>query len=92
LFNKPIYIGQAVRLDLSKVLMYNFHYNVIKKEFNENVKLLYGDTDSFINEIKNVDFYEFMKNNPDYFDTSDYPKDHPLYSDKNKKVIRKLKD
>jgi hypothetical protein len=33
-----------------------------------------------------------MKNNPDYFDTSDYPKDHPLYSDKNKKVIGKLKD
>jgi hypothetical protein len=28
-------------------------------------------------EIKNADFYEFMKNNPDYFDTSDYPKDHP---------------
>jgi hypothetical protein len=33
-----------------------------------------------------------MKNNPDYFDTSDYPKDHPLYSDKNKKVIGKFKD
>lgn len=63
LFNKPIYIGQAV-LDLSKVLMYNFHYDVIKNEFNENVKLLYGDTDSFIYEIKNADFYEFMKNNP----------------------------
>jgi hypothetical protein len=33
-----------------------------------------------------------MKNNPDYFDTSDYPKDHPLYSDENKKVIGKFKD
>jgi hypothetical protein len=43
-------------------------------------------------EIKNADFYEFMKNNPYYFDTSDYPKDHPLYSDKNKKVIGKFKD
>ena len=90
-FNKPIYIGQAV-LDLSKLLMYNFHYNIIKKEFNNKVKLLYTDTDSFIYEFKNANFYDFMKDNPDYFDTSDYPKDHPLYSDKNKKVIGKFKD
>jgi hypothetical protein len=33
-----------------------------------------------------------MKNNPDYSDTSDYPKDHPLYCDKNKKVIGKFKN
>jgi hypothetical protein len=51
--------------------------------------------------ICNSDFYEFMKLNPDHFDTSAYPhptKDnpdlpmHPLYSDKNKKVIGKFKD
>jgi hypothetical protein len=63
-----------------------------KKEFNKSIKLLYGDTDSFVYEIKKADFYEFMKNNSDCFDTSDYPKDHPLYSDKNKKVIGKFKD
>ena len=54
-------------------------------------KLLYGDIDSFIYAIKNANFYEFMKNNSDYFDTSDYPKDLSLYSDKNKKLIGKFK-
>ena len=39
-------------------------YNIIKKEFNGKVKLLYQDTDSYIYEFKNADFYKFMKNNP----------------------------
>ena len=54
--------------------------------------ILYIDTDSFILKIVCADFYEFIKKNPDYFDTSDYPKDHILYSDKNKKVTGKFKD
>lgn len=86
-------------------MMYDFHYTVIKEEFNEKVKLLYQDTDSYVYEFRDTNFYEFMKKNPDYFDTSDYPKYRPqhcrclgsmcasaLYSDKNKKVIGKFKD
>jgi len=42
-FFKPIYIGFAV-LELSKVLMYNFHYDVMKRHYGENIKLLYTDT------------------------------------------------
>jgi hypothetical protein len=30
--------------------------------------MYYGDTDSFIYEIKKADLYEFMKNNPNSFD------------------------
>ena len=58
--------------------MYDFYYNVIKIEFQGNVMILYIYTDSFILKIVCSDFYEFMRKNPDYFDTSDYPKDHIL--------------
>jgi hypothetical protein len=101
-FCKPIAIGMAV-LDLSKRYMYNTHYNEIRPNLrNENNKLMYIDTDSFIYKIcKDDDFYEFMRTHPHLFDTSNYPHPteenpdiptHPLYSAKNKKVLGKFKD
>jgi len=42
-FCKPIYVGFAV-LDISKYLMYDYHYNVIKKYYKDNISLLYTDT------------------------------------------------
>jgi hypothetical protein len=91
-FNKPIYIGMSI-LDISKNCMYDFYYNTIKEKYNENVKLLYMDTDSLIMEIKTDDFYNDMKSMINEFDTSDYLKDNaygmPLV---NKKVLGKFKD
>jgi hypothetical protein len=91
-FNKPIYIGMSI-LDISKNCMYDFYYNVLKEKYNNNLKLLYMDTDSLIMEIKTVDFYDDMKCMINDFDTSDYPKDNayglPLV---NKKVLGKFKD
>jgi len=57
LYNKPLYLGFAV-LDLSKLKMYDFHYNYIKPKYNENVQLNYMDTDSFIYTINTEDFYK----------------------------------
>ena len=50
------------------------------------------DTDAFFLNIKTNDVYEDIENILDEFDTSDYPKDHPLYSETNKKVIGRFKD
>ena len=42
---KPMYIGMCV-LDLSKMHMYNFHYNVIRERYGSKARLLFTDTDS----------------------------------------------
>lgn len=43
IFDKPIYIGFSV-LDISKTLMYNYHYNVMKSHYNNDITLMYTDT------------------------------------------------
>lgn len=89
--NKPIYIGFTV-LDLSKLLMYNFHYRYMKPKYGDRAQLLMTDTDSLMYEVYTDNIYDDMFNDLDLFDTSDYPKDHKLYSEKNKKVLGKMKD
>lgn len=92
-FNKPIYIGFSV-LELSKVLMYKFHYDIMTPFYEKNIQLLYGDTDSFFYEIHTDDFYNDI-NKPQlkqYFDMSDYPKNHANFSETNKKVLGCFKD
>ena len=49
--NKPVYVGQAI-LDLSKIVMYEFHYDFMKAKYSENLKLCYMDTDSLVYHIK----------------------------------------
>ena len=55
MLNKPIYVGFTV-LELSKWMMYNFHYNFIKDNFNANSS--FTDTDSLTYETKSENVYE----------------------------------
>ena len=89
--NRPIYVGMSI-LDLSKTLMYDFYYNKMKSQYGDRVELLYTDTDSLLLEIQTEDVYEDIAKHADLYDTSDYPKDHPLHSMANKKVLGVMKD
>ena len=98
---KPIYLGQAI-LDLSKILMYKFHYDYMKPKYDgENfclrgalhLKLCYMDRDSLVYEIKAEDFYADNADDvPARFDTSGYCPNWPLPIGLNKKVIGLMKD
>jgi hypothetical protein len=91
LLNKPTYIGFTV-LDISKLIMYEFYYDRLKEKYSDNLQLLFTDTDSLLVSIRTDDFYKDMIEDQDWYDTSDYDKNHPTYSDKNKKVLGKFKD
>ena len=93
-FNKPVYLGMCI-LDLSKTLMYDFHYNYIKRKYGDKAKLLLTDTDSLMYEIETEDFDKDISVDVKYrFDTSNYPPDHPsgIPSGLNKKVLGMFKD
>ena len=99
--NKPIYLGLSI-LEYSKTLMYEFWYDYMQPKYNDNVKLCYMDTDSFIMNIKTNDFYKDISNDVENrFDASNYEVNtsetsalgcRPLPTGKNKKIIGLMKD
>ena len=90
--DKPIYLGLSI-LDLSKTLMYEFWYDYIKPEYQNNVKLCYMGQDSFIINVKTEDFYNDLADDVEkIFNTSNYECNRLLTTRKNKKVIGLMKD
>ena len=82
--NKPVYLGLPI-LEISKTLMYEFWYDYIKPQYQQNAKLCYRDTDSFIINIKAKDLYEAIANDVEKrFDTSNYESNRPLSTGKKK--------
>ena len=69
-FNKPIYMG-AIILETSKLHMYEFWYDHLKNKYNDKVKLIYTDTDSFIIDVETDDIYKDMYENKDIYDFSE---------------------
>ena len=87
----PAYVGMCI-LDISKTLMYDFHYNYIREKYGKNAKLLFTDTDSATYDIKTEDVYKDFWADKDKFDFSSYKETSDFYDLKNKKVIGKMKD
>ena len=90
--NKSVYLGQAI-LDLSKIIMYEFHYDYMVPKYGEKLDLCYMDTDSLIYNIETGYFYKDIANDvKERFDTSGYLSNRPLPIGLNKKVIGLMKD
>ena len=90
--NKPVYLGLSI-LDISKALMYELWNDYIKIKYQDNVKLCYMDTDSFIILIKTEDFYKDIADDVERrFHTSDYEVNRSLLRGKNEKVVGLMKD
>ena len=83
--NKAVYLSQAI-LDLSKIIMYEFHYDYMIPKYGKKFDLCYMDTDSLIYNIETGDFYkDIAEDVPARFDTSEYLPDRPLPIGLNKK-------
>ena len=90
--NKPVNLGLSI-LEISKILMYEFWYKYIKPKYQNNAKLCYMDTGSFIINIKTDNFCEDNANDIEKrFNTSNYEVNRSLPTGKNKKVIGLIKD
>ena len=68
-----------VRLVTDQHTLPNFHYNYIKKRYNNKAKLLFIDTDSLCYEIETQDIYGELWQDRNLFDNSDYPKDSKFF-------------
>ena len=70
--NKPVYIMQAI-LDLSKTMIYEFHYDYMLLKYGDRISRCYIDTYSFVYDIKTEDFHRDISNDvKNRFDTSGY--------------------
>lgn len=91
-FNKLIYIGLGV-LELSKLHMYQFHYEVMKKKYGDEVKLMYIDSDEIKYFIQTKEIFKGLKEDKKFethFDFSNFPKEHYLFNKVSKGVTGKF--
>jgi len=95
-WDKPTFVGAAV-LELAKLHLYKFHYDVIKAKYGDRAQLLFTDTDSLCCNIYTDDLYrgmviDDMGEFDMYMDTSNFPKDNPCYSLANDRKLGYFKD
>ena len=73
--NKPVYLSLCI-LDLSKIVMYEFHYDYMKPKYGHKAKLMYQDTDLLVYHIETEDFDRDIAGDVEKrFYTSNYSKD-----------------
>ena len=96
-YNRPVIMGASI-LDISKTLVYDFHYRHVLQEYGVAARLLFTDTDSLTYHITTVDLYEDMRRSSALFDMAGYSSAFctlnggAVRDRTNNKVIGKMKD
>ena len=90
-WDKPTPVGAGI-LDLSKLALYNFHYNEMRPRYGSRICVTYKDTGSLLYRIETDDLYKDMEEFKHLLDLSDYPTSHPLFDPTNKKVSLTMTD
>ena len=86
LMNRPLIVGFTI-LEMAKLLMYRFYYEALLPKYGDKMRLLFTDTDSFILLVETPDQHADMADMMEWFDTSNFPIDHPLYSTANRRKL-----
>jgi len=91
LYDSPFSVATTI-LDLAKLHLYYYYYDVLKPTFvPDKVTLIATDTDSIIFSVNCPNFFTKYKKLP-LFDFSNFKKHDFLYSDKNRKALLFFKD
>ena len=92
-YNKPFFVGFSI-LDISKYIMYDYFYNVLRKFYPKpgTLDLLYSDTDSLLLKIKTKDLISDLHSLRRTLDFSNIPLNHPLYDDSKKQKLFHFKE
>ena len=78
--NKPEYVGICI-LELSNIIMHEFHYDYIKNKYSNETRLLFTESDSLMWKIKT-----------EMFDFSNFSAKSKYYDNSNTLVVGKIKD
>ena len=89
--NKPIYVGFSIS-DLTKFLVYEFHYKYIGIKYDNSANLLFPHADSLVYEIETDNINDGVYENKNLFDFSDYLEESKLFEPVSKKLIDRMKD
>ena len=89
--DKPIYVGFAI-LEFSKLHMYETFYDKLQPYFGEkSLQLHYIDTDGVILSMETQNVIKYLKKLEEIFDFSNLDEKREIFSNKNEKVIGKIK-
>ena len=88
---KPIAIGCAI-LEIAKLIMYEFYYDCLLPKFGvDKLHLCFTDTDSLICHVETEDLHADLQSISHWLDTSNFDRDHPLFSETNRRALGKFK-
>ncbi|XP_034242358.1 uncharacterized protein LOC117645912 [Thrips palmi] len=89
--DRPLIVALCI-LDLSKIILYRFFYDIFSPLFGPSLKCAYLDTDSLLLEVQGVDMYKELHKVAEHLDTSNFPTEHPLYDPTGKQKLNRIKD